>query len=1052
VSYAGFGANNKAGYFNNTLNSYINIPAQFVTVPSLTVTAWIKRNGTGVLWNMVYSHPNAPGWTSAADSTANPLNTSVPATGLGFNNTSPFNQLNGLYKGLTANTGNGISAVNPILAVPDQTWTFVAMVMDNTSDQMVLYMNGQKSTRLGVDYGAHDFSTCDALIGKKQQLYGIGGTQINGFLGTIDEVAIYDKALTDAQIRGLYAAAQVPPIILVQPVAPTPPIYEGMSLALSVTADVYASATPLVYQWTRNGSPISGQTATNFTISSLATTDAGNYAVVITNNSGAVTSSVVALTTVGTGPPSFAQKPQPMTRFAGAPATFTAVVNGSRPLYYQWNFNNTPIPGATSSAYTINSVGTGDAGSYSVLVSNPYPPATNSGNVTLTVLPVTNYSAEVVASGPASYWRFNEGSGATAYDYVGGVNGTNVGGVVLANAGPNPSSGIVLPPNFMGLENTNLAYTFNGTTAMVNLPKPFAVNRTAYSAVAWVRADQQTTNRVIIGQLSSWCLRLDAGSGIFPQLVPGGPNMPANQPNAANNLLTGTKFIADGFWHQVAVVWDGEKANRAYLYVDGALDVMNNSSGLITTNANLVTIGAQGAASPHWLGDIDEVAVYNRALTGAEIANLWQIATSGSTAAPQIASQPVSQTVYVGQPVSFSVTAAGGAPYTYQWSHAGTNLPGATLRTLTIPSAWYTDAGTYSVAVNNSAGPLTNSQVVTLTVAVPLGLTTFANLTNDLVVHLKFDGNYADSSGRGNNGTPIGTNYQSGTPGVGPTFVAGKIGSSAVHVDSEGTSQGLVAGVCTAANYVTLGTPADLQFGADTNMTVAYWVKMPVGEAYREWPVLSDSITGTFAPGCFFGSDWNTGGEGGGMAWWISLTPGQHLASTTIAGGPYSINDGNWHHVVVSLDRMGLIVTYLDGVLIDSRGGGYPVSFDQPANAWTIGQGPTGQYWFENLWPMVEMVIDDMGIWRRALSQVEAQQMYMVGQTYGRTFDAYGPVVLTLVPPSANNGQSIELIWQAGTLVQSTNVTGPYTPVSGAGAPYYKVTPGAGSKFYRVQL
>jgi hypothetical protein len=34
----------------------------------------------------------------------------------------------------------------------------------------------------------------------------------------------------------------------------------------------------------------------------------------------------------------------------------------------------------------------------------------------------------------------------------------------------------------------------------------------------------------------------------------------------------------------------------------------------------------------------------------------------------------------------------------------------------------------------------------------------------------------------------------------------------------------------------------------------------------------------------------------------------------------------------------------------------------------------------------------------------------------------------------------------------STNVTGPYLPVGGATAPYYKVTPGTGNKFYRVQL
>ena len=82
--------------------------------------------------------------------------------------------------------------------------------------------------------------------------------------------------------------------------------------------------------------------------------------------------------------------------------------------------------------------------------------------------------------------------------------------------------------------------------------------------------------------------------------------------------------------------------------------------------------------------------------------------------APQIAAQPVSQTVYAGQPASFSVAATGGAPYTYQWKRSGTNLPAATKRVLTIPSAKPTDMGTYSVTVNNSVGPAVDSQVARL--------------------------------------------------------------------------------------------------------------------------------------------------------------------------------------------------------------------------------------------------------------------------------------------------------------------------------------------------
>jgi len=173
--------------------------------------------------------------------------------------------------------------------------------------------------------------------------------------------------------------------------------------------------------------------------------------------------------------------------------------------------------------------------------------------------------------------------------------------------------------------------------------------------------------------------------------------------------------------------------------------------------------------------------------------------------APEILVQPVSQMVFAGQPTSFSVSVTGGAPYTYQWKHNGADIPGATKRTLTLPSAFHSDAGSYAVAVNNSVGPAISSQVATLTVSPELTL--FANVTNDLVLHLRVDDDYADTSGRGNDGIPMGL----------PGLVPGKIGS---HALSYGTDAGIPE-----YQYVTLGTPADLQFGAAVDFSVAFWIR-----------------------------------------------------------------------------------------------------------------------------------------------------------------------------------------------------------------------------------
>src|SRR5437867_2698004 len=80
-----------------------------------------------------------------------------------------------------------------------------------------------------------------------------------------------------------------------------------------------------------------------------------------------------------------------------------------------------------------------------------------------------------------------------------------------------------------------------------------------------------------------------------------------------------------------------------------------------------------------------------------------------------IATEPMGQTVECGGMAMFAVVASGTAPFSYQWHHAGTNLPGATDSTLTISPVSFADAGNYDVTVTNVAGT-TNSAVVVLTV------------------------------------------------------------------------------------------------------------------------------------------------------------------------------------------------------------------------------------------------------------------------------------------------------------------------------------------------
>jgi hypothetical protein len=93
------------------------------------------------------------------------------------------------------------------------------------------------------------------------------------------------------------------------------------------------------------------------------------------------------------------------------------------------------------------------------------------------------------------------------------------------------------------------------------------------------------------------------------------------------------------------------------------------------------------------------------------------VATLIVNAPPLITTEPQSQTVTVGQSVSFSVVASGTEPLSYQWSLNGTALVGATNSALTLNTVQPADAGSYTVGVTNFAGSVT-SAVATLIVGV----------------------------------------------------------------------------------------------------------------------------------------------------------------------------------------------------------------------------------------------------------------------------------------------------------------------------------------------
>src|SRR5436190_14187100 len=88
--------------------------------------------------------------------------------------------------------------------------------------------------------------------------------------------------------------------------------------------------------------------------------------------------------------------------------------------------------------------------------------------------------------------------------------------------------------------------------------------------------------------------------------------------------------------------------------------------------------------------------------------NAAALTVNAALVAPTITTQPASQTVSVGQTATFTVTATGTAPLSYQWQKNGTAIGGATAASDTTPATTASDNGDqFTVVVSNAAGSVT---------------------------------------------------------------------------------------------------------------------------------------------------------------------------------------------------------------------------------------------------------------------------------------------------------------------------------------------------------
>jgi hypothetical protein len=294
---------------------------------------------------------------------------------------------------------------------------------------------------------------------------------------------------------------------------------------------------------------------------------------------------------------------------------------------------------------------------------------------------VTGYTQP---SGLVGYWNFDQGSGTTAYD----SSGNNNHGTIY---GASWTSGKV-----------NDALFFDGVNNYVDCGNGETLDPTREATIeAWVNFDILPSDAGHIMEIAS---RSGGGTDLDLQAETDNRIKFFVGPGTPNVAVSNTVVEIDKWYHVAATYQAG---NNIKIYINGALEETTSISITRNSNSNNFSIGQ----SLYWPGrffegKIDEVKIYNRALSEEEIeAEYIQVSIS-----------PESKVMSVGQSQTFTSSISGGtSPYTYQWYLNGASVSGATSASWTFTAE---TSGSYTVyvSVSDEAGALETSNTAAVTV------------------------------------------------------------------------------------------------------------------------------------------------------------------------------------------------------------------------------------------------------------------------------------------------------------------------------------------------
>ncbi|HEX7414615.1 MAG TPA: LamG-like jellyroll fold domain-containing protein [Bacteroidia bacterium] len=220
----------------------------------------------------------------------------------------------------------------------------------------------------------------------------------------------------------------------------------------------------------------------------------------------------------------------------------------------------------------------------------------------LTVNAFAQVPSYVPTTGLAGWWSFtgnaNDGSG---------------------NAHNGTVTGATLTTDRFGI--ANAAYSFNGTSSFISVPNVAQTGNAARSICAWINTNSTGWNCIIeTGGTGASSGDFDLGMGYDPY----GTGYPGKIGVMGFNddfYPKTTVSVNNSLWHFIVATYDG--AGNIKTFVDGIIDSSGTKTYNTTGQVNFIGKASHVGNENYFNGKIDDIGIWNRALTASEINGLY---------------------------------------------------------------------------------------------------------------------------------------------------------------------------------------------------------------------------------------------------------------------------------------------------------------------------------------------------------------------------------------------------------------------------------------------